>query len=138
MLLVIDSKGTKKDKDITIKDAFLIGLFQAVSIAPGISRGGMTLVGSLLSGLENKTALKYSFILYLPVSLATMLLGVTEISSITLDIDMILYYTVVMIAAGLLTYISYNWLTKIVENGKLWRFSIYLIAIAIFTVMLFI
>lgn len=138
LLLAMDSKGTKKDKDITVRDAILIGFYQAVAIVPGISRSGMTLVGCLLNGLDNKTSLKYSFMLYLPVSIATMLSGFKDFQAQAVDINIILYYLVGMIAAGLLTYLSYNWLTKIVEKGKLWRFSIYLFAIAIFTIMLFI
>ena len=138
LLLAMDAKGKKKDKDITWKDAILIGIYQAVSIVPGISRSGMTLVGCLLNGFDNKTALKYSFMLYLPVSVGTMLTGFHEFANINADINVILYYVVGMIAAGLLTYISYNWLSKIVEKGKLWRFSVYLFAAAIFTIMLFI
>ncbi len=138
LLLAMDSNGTKTDKDITLKDALLIGFFQAVSIIPGISRSGMTLVGCLLNGLDNKSALKYSFMLYLPVSVATMITGMSEFSVQATDINVILYYLVGMIGAGLLTYISYNWLTKIVEKGVLWKFSIYLFAVALFTVMLFI
>ena len=138
LLLTMDTKGSKKDKDITFKDAILIGLYQAVSIVPGISRCGMTLVGCLLNDFDNKTALKYSFMLYLPVSVGTMITGFAEFRAQQADLTMILYYIVGMIAAGLLTYISYNWLTKIVEKGKLWRFSVYLFAAAMFTIMLFI
>jgi len=138
LLLAMDSDGEKQDKDITFKDAILIGIYQAVAIVPGISRSGMTLVGCLLNGFDNKTALKYSFMLYLPVSVGTMITGLSEFKAQSADINMILYYVIGMIAAGLLTYISYNWLTKIVERGKLWRFSIYLFAAAIFTIMLFI
>ena len=138
LLLAIDTEGNKKDKDITIKDAILIGLYQAVAIVPGISRSGMTLVGCLLNGFDNKTSLKYSFMLYLPVSLGTMITGLTEFKTQVIDINIIMYYFIGMVSAGLLTYLSYNWLTRIVERGKLWRFSIYLFAIALFTVMLFI
>ncbi len=138
LLLAMNTDGTKQDKDITIKDAIMIGLYQAVSIVPGISRCGITLVGCFLNGFDNKTALKYSFMLYLPVSLGTMITGFSEFKAQSADLLLILYYLIAMIAAGLLTYITYNWLTRIIERGKLWRFSIYLFAIAIFTVMLFI
>ncbi len=138
LLLVMRTNGTKKDKDITIKDAIVIGLYQAIAIVPGISRSGMTLVGSLLSGLENKTALKYSFMLYLPVSVATMLTGISEVAAQTMDFNHILFYAAGMLGAGIFTYVSYNWLSKIVEKGKLWRFSLYLFAVALFTIMLFI
>ena len=138
LLFAMDCNGEKKDQDITYKDAILIGLYQAVAIVPGISRSGMTLVGCLLKGFDHKTALKYSFMLYLPVSFGTMISGFGDFKAQATDITLILYYIVGMIAAGLLTYISYNWLTKIVEKGKLWKFSIYLFAVALFTIMLFI
>ena len=138
LLLTLGTKGDKKDKDITFKDAIMIGLYQAVAIVPGISRSGMTLVGCLLNDFDNKTALKYSFMLYLPVSVGTMITGFSEFRAQAADFTTILYYIVGMIAAGLFTYITYNWLTKIVEKGKLWRFSVYLFAAAIFTIMLFI
>ena len=138
LMLVTNPKAKKKDKDITYKDAIIIGLFQAIALLPGISRSGMTLVGCLANGLDNKTSLKYTFMLYLPVSLATMLVGIKDFSISTMGIDLTLYYILGMIAAGLLTYLSYNWLTKIVEKGKLWRFSLYLFAVAIFTMMFFI
>ena len=127
LLLVMRTNGT-----------IVIGLYQAIAIVPGISRSGMTLVGSLLSGLENKTALKYSFMLYLPVSVATMLTGISEVAAQTMDFNHVLFYAAGMLGAGIFTYVSYNWLSKIVEKGKLWRFSLYLFAVALFTIMLFI
>ena len=46
--------------------------------------------------------------------------------------------TLCVSTAFILTYISYKWLTKLVEKGKLWKFSIYLIIVAIFTIIYFI
>lgn len=138
LLLVINSNGKKEDKDITIMDAIVIGLFQAIAIVPGISRSGLTLVAALLRGLDKKSAIKYTFMLYFPVSVASMLLGIKDFSSTNFQLSMIFYYIIGMISAGIFTYISYNWLTRIVEKGKLWRFSIYLFAIALFTIMFFI
>ena len=98
----------------------------------------MTLVGSLLRGLDRKAAVKYTFMLYFPVSLASMLLGIMDFSTTSIELSLIIYYIIGMVAAGILTYVSYNWLTKLVEKGKLWKFSIYLFAIALFTIMFFI
>ena len=138
LLLALNSNGEKKDKDITYKDAIIIGLFQMISLVPGISRSGMTLVGSLLMGLEKKTALKFSFMLYFPVSIATMLVGIKDFSLSSGEMSLVLYYFLGMIAAFIFTYLSYNWLTKMVEKGKLWRFSVYLFFIALFSLMFFI
>lgn len=138
LILVSNAKGRKNDADITWKEAVIIGLFQAISIIPGISRSGMTLVGCLACGLSKKSSLKYTFMLYFPVSIATMLLGVLDIQTATLSITTIAYYISGMIMAGLFTYISYNWLNKIVEKGNLWKFSLYLFVLTIFTLMFFI
>ena len=138
LLLVMNSNGTKEDKDITFKDALIIGLFQAVSVVPGISRSGFVLVASLLRGLDNKTAIKYTFMLYFPVSIASMLLGVKDVITANIIPILPIYYLIGMVFAGLMTYISYKWLTRLVEKNNLWEFSIYIFAIALFTIMFFI
>ena len=58
LFIVKDSKGKKKDYDITYKDAIIIGLFQMIALIPGLSRSGMTLVGCLLCGLSREASLK--------------------------------------------------------------------------------
>lgn len=138
LLLVSNRKGKKEDEDLTWKDAVIVGLFQAISIIPGISRSGMTLVGCLACGMSKKSSLKYTFMLYFPVSVATMALGVLDFQASNLDIMMLIYYIAGMIAAGLFTYISYNWLNKIVEKGNIWKFSLYLFVLTIFTLMFFV
>ena len=138
LILVYNSNGKKNDKDITITDAIIIGLFQAISLVPGISRSGLTLVGSLACGLDRKSALKYTFMLYFPVSIASMIVGIKDFSTLGIDFMIIIYYLVGMVAAGLCTYFSYNWLSRLVEKGKLWKFAIYLFAVALFTIIFFI
>lgn len=59
----------KTEKDITAKDAVVIGLFQCVALFPGVSRSGSTISGGLFCGLEKETAVRYSFILGIPAIL---------------------------------------------------------------------
>ena len=130
-------KGSKNDYNITLKDAILIGLLQAVTIIPGISRSGTVLVACLLCGLKRDTALKYTFILYFPVSVATMILGVSDLVNTAELSSMLVPYLIGMIAAGIITYFSYRWLSNWVKNGKLWKFSIYCVILAIFIFIYF-
>lgn len=137
LFIVRNIKGEKNDDNITLKDAILIGLFQAVTIIPGISRSGTVLVACLLCKLKRETALKYTFILYFPVSVATMALGVKDIFITPGLTDMIMPYFLGMVAAGIITYFSYQWLSEWVKKGRLWKFSIYCLILAIFIFIYF-
>lgn len=137
LFLVRNSNGKKKDEDITYKDAIIIGLMQVIALLPGISRSGTVLVGCLLCKLNKEASLKYTFMLYFPVSIATMLLGVTDIIKAGNLNAVIIPYSIGMISAAIITYYSYKWLSNIVKNGKLWYFSIYCILASIFTFIWF-
>lgn len=138
MLFIVRSiKGEKDDTDITFKDAIIIGLFQAVTIIPGISRSGTVLVACLLCKLKRDTALKYTFILYFPVSLATMALGIKDILVTPNLTDMLLPYAIGLMSAGIVTYFSYRWLSNLVKKGNLWKFSIYCVILALFIFIYF-
>jgi undecaprenyl-diphosphatase len=57
---------------IGYRQAFVIGLFQCLSLWPGMSRSASTIVGGLFSGLDRKTAVEYSFLAAVPVMLAAV------------------------------------------------------------------
>ena len=137
LFIIKNIKGTKDDKDITYKDALLIGLLQAVAIVPGISRSGAVLVGCLLRDFKRETALKYTFILYFPVSVASFGLGAFDLIKDNQLQTVLLPYFAGFICSMVVTYFAYKWLSKIVKNGKLWKFSIYCLLIGLFTLLYF-
>ena len=128
LYIVRNIKGDKED--VTFKDAIIIGLFQMITIIPGISRSGTVLVACLLCKLKREEALKYTFMLYFPVSLGTMLLKVPDLMNTSTSL--LLPYLGGFIAALVVTYFSYIWLSNIVKKGKLWHFSIYCLCLALF------
>ena len=56
--------------EITYKKAFLIGLFQAIAVIPGVSRSAATIVGGSLLGVSKRTIVEFSFMLAVPTMLA--------------------------------------------------------------------
>lgn len=56
--------------EITYKRAFLIGLFQAIAVIPGVSRSAATIVGGSLIGVSKRTIVEFSFMLAVPTMLA--------------------------------------------------------------------
>ena len=53
-------------EEITLKTAFFIGAFQALSIVPGTSRSGSTILGSMLLGLSRTAGAEFSFFMAIP------------------------------------------------------------------------
>ena len=54
------------DKEISYKNAFIIGLFQCISMIPGVSRSASTIIGGLTQKLSRKSAAEFSFFLAVP------------------------------------------------------------------------
>jgi len=67
-------KGELELRDITWKEAFLLGLVQGLAVLPGISRSGMTLTWLLVRGVRRDEALRLSFLLGVPATLGVVAL----------------------------------------------------------------
>jgi len=132
LFVIRNFKGKKADKDITFKDALTIGCFQILGLFPGISRSGSTIVGGMSSKLKRDVAFKFSFMLYIPMSLAAMLV---EIPDLVIDANLILYYLVSFLVAGIVTFLVTKWFRKIVNEGKLVYFSIYCLIVGILVIL---
>ena len=66
-VLPLSSLKTGIRREITYRTAFLIGLFQVLSIIPGTSRSGSTIIGALLIGVSRVAAAEFTFFLAVPV-----------------------------------------------------------------------
>lgn len=119
------ANGKKKKEDITIGDAMTVGGFQVLGLLPGISRSGSTIVGGLYKGLDRVTAFDFSFMLYIPISIATTILGISDLFGSNIATSQILYFLLSAFIAGIFTYISVKWFRNIIKNGKLIYFAIY-------------
>ena len=137
LFLVKKTKGNKKDEDITWKDALIIGLLQMCALLPGLSRSGMVLVGCLLCKLNKEASLKYTFMLYFPVSIASFGLSSIDVIKSGIDSSLLLSYGLGLVAAFIATYLTYKWLSNMVKEGKLWKFSMYCFLVAIFVLIYF-
>lgn len=136
LFIIKDFKGIKEDKDITLKDAIIIGLFQVVALVPGISRSGATIVGGMFRKLKRNTSFNFSFLLYIPISIATSILGIKDLMEAKIDSNTVILYLCSMVVAFIFTYIGTKWFRKIVNEGKLIYFTIYCLIVG-FLVLLF-
>lgn len=132
LFLIRNFKGRKTDKNINGKDALTVGCFQILGLFPGISRSGSTIVGGMFSKLKRDTAFKYSFMLYIPISIAAM---AVELTSIKISGSLLFYYLVSAVVAGVVTYLVTKWFRKIVNEGKLIYFSMYCFIVGLLVII---
>jgi undecaprenyl-diphosphatase len=120
------SSGTRRNA--TLKDALVIGLFQAISIIPGISRSGSTIGGGMLRGLEREVAAVFAFLVSVPTLVGAIGYGALTLDSYDLDIAAAITGLFVAFATGL---ISIQYLLKFVRKGRLWVFGVYCIIVGL-------
>lgn len=119
-------KPAQKEK-INYKDAFIIGLSQAVAVIPGLSRSGTTIATGLLLGNKKTNLAQFSFLMVIPPILGEALLNIFKFSQ---GIDVTGSISTTTLVAGFLAAfisgcIACKWMINIVRKGKLIYFAIY-------------
>jgi len=132
-LLIFTYYAKARDKsEISFKDAFIIGIAQAIAIFPGLSRSGVTISTGLLLGNKKENVTRFSFLMLIVPVLGETFLDLVKgdfsqtqsgISTSSLIIGFISAYIFGTIAC--------KWMLNIVKKGKLIYFAYYCIAVAI-------
>ena len=138
LLLYISDKiprGEKNERSMTVLDALIVGLCQAVATAPGISRSGATITSGICRGFDRKFAVRFSFLLSLLSILGAVLLALVDVMKTGVDAALIPAYLVGMVVAGVTGYFSIKLLQKIVVKGFR-GFSYYCWAVGGLTILL--
>ena len=139
ILLFLSEKLAGGNVDIekmSVKRAFCVGCFQGLGTLPGISRSGSTIVGGLFSGLDKKTAVRFSFLMSIPAILGALVFDIKDMFDATSQTLSFLPVAVGMITAGVSGYFAIKCLLKIVEKSKLSYFSIYCTLAGIMAIIL--
>lgn len=133
ILLVAERMG-RQDKDImTLKfrHAVFVGIMQGIAICPGVSRSGSTLFGSLMSGLDRATAVKYAFLISIPSILGSVILEAPAAFAEGLDPVIIGPVIAGVVVAALSGIFAIKAMIRVVTGKRLVGFSIYVWLVAI-------
>ena len=127
-------------ENISIKDAFIIGLAQAVAVLPGLSRSGSTIATGLLLGNNKARLAQFSFLMVIPPILGEALLDTVKMvkhgtAAVMGDISLGVL-AVGFIAAFVSGCVACKWMINIVKRGKLVYFSIYCAIVGVITLLL--
>ena len=126
-------KGYKTGKDMKIRDAIAVGLFQCVALFPGVSRSGSTITAGLFCGLSRETAVKFSFILGIPAILGGSVLEIKDAfeSGTEFDIPLLLTGFAVAAAVGVL---SIKLVSLVTKKNKFKLFGVYVLVLGLLCV----
>ena len=115
-------------REITFRDALVIGIAQACAVMPGLSRSGSTIATGLMLGNKKEHLAQFSFLMVIPPILGEALLDGKKIlegaAEATGDISM-LALIVGFLAAFVSGCLACKWMIGIVKKGKLIYFGIY-------------
>jgi len=117
--------GYKKMDDISYKDAFIIGTFQAVAIMPAISRSGMTIVAALWRKLDRETAAYFSFLLSTPAIAGAIVLQTKDLIGGQGEEISLSALLVGISASALFGYVAVRWMIGYLKKHSLKPFAIY-------------
>ncbi|WP_100011537.1 undecaprenyl-diphosphate phosphatase [Lentibacillus sediminis] len=133
--MIRNLRGRKNDGDLTTKDAVIVGFAQAIAVTPGISRSGASIVASMMTGMKQETALRFSFLLYIPVSLGTTILEVPDFIGTPQFAEMLIPNLIAFIAAFIATYFALRWFMNIMAKGNLRYFSYYCVIVGVLVIL---
>ncbi|MCK4842304.1 MAG: undecaprenyl-diphosphate phosphatase [Methylococcales bacterium] len=137
LLLWFAEKQAKEERTtITLLDAIVIGLFQAVALIPGTSRSGITITAGLMTGLRREHAARFSFLLSIPViALAGMVKGL-ELYKTAEPASWYLILTGAVLSA-VVAYLSIGWFLKLLDKVGMMPFVYYRLVLGIFLIAVF-
>lgn len=110
---------------LTWLDAVIVGIWQAASLLPGISRSGATITGGVLRGLDRRSAARLSFLMSVPVMLGAGLLALQDLVEAGLLGAQLPVLVTGFAAAALTGYACIRWLLGYLQRGRLHGFAIY-------------
>lgn len=139
LILFISDKfvqGNRTEKTMSVKNALVVGVCQAVATLPGISRSGATITAGIASGLNRNFAVKFSFLISIPAVLGANILSLFKAISEGFDTSLMPVYLLGMLVAMVVGYFSLRLVQYICNKGKFGAFAYYCWAAGIITIIL--
>ena len=128
--------GKKNSRNMSVKDAFVIGLAQAVALVPGISRTGVTLSVGMSRGLSKSYATRFSMMLSLPAILGSLFVSVAKVIGTGVTWSYFPAYIIGMIFAFVTGFLAINLLNRIIKRGRFGKLAYYCWGLGVVTMLL--
>jgi len=135
ILLFLADKAKNTDKKVSFKNAFIIGISQAIAMLPGISRSGATISTSVLLGNDKTKAARFSFLMVIPLIFGKITKDILS-GELTYDIQNFTSLSAGFIAAFIAGLFACTWMISLVKKSKLTYFAIYCVIVGFIAIVL--
>ncbi|MCL1974314.1 MAG: undecaprenyl-diphosphate phosphatase [Bacteroidetes bacterium] len=126
IVLIIAQRAPSTGIPLKYRDAFVMGLAQAIAVLPGLSRSGATISTGLILGKERSAVVRFSFLMVIVPILGQAFLDVVKGGFAPHDSGIPLTSLVIGFAAAYLSGLAAcSWMIALVRKAKLWGFIIY-------------
>ena len=136
LFIVVENRSRGKKpailsiKDLTMREAVFIGIFQVLALIPGIFRSGATIIGGMLAGVSRKVAAEFTFFLAIPVMLGASLLKLVKFG-FAFTLTEFLYLILGMASAFFVSVFAIRFLMGYIKKHNFKIFGYYRIGLGI-------
>ncbi|MEM4605801.1 MAG: undecaprenyl-diphosphate phosphatase [Candidatus Pacearchaeota archaeon] len=127
------TKFQKKEISLNYMNSFLIGLFQILSLFPGISRSGITISSARILGVKKEEAFDFSFLMFIPLVIGASFLEIFDKKDFFFSINFIIPF----ILCFFISYFSLAILNQLLKENNLWLFGFYCLFLGFLCIILF-
>ncbi len=134
-LAEVISKRVTKKREIGLGTSLTMGVAQAVSILPAVSRSGLTIAGGLVAGVDRHKAASFSFLMSIPAILGSVVLqGAKTFKDISVNVDW-LPIIIGTVCAAVSGYYAIKFMLALISKKRLYGFAIYVAVLGIFVLL---
>lgn len=121
------------ERDLSMRDAIVVGVVQCVALVPGVSRSGATISAGLLRDLDRVTATRFSFFLSIPALVAAGAFELKDALGGGIGVGPLVVGTLISFVVA---YVSIAWLLRFVAHHSIGRFVPYRVALGVVLLVL--
>jgi undecaprenyl-diphosphatase len=116
-------------------DAVVVGCFQALAIAPGLSRSGSTISAGVLLGFDRETAARFAFLLSIPAILGAFLFKLKDLGGGSGGYGGAAL-VIGFLAAAVSGFLAVRFMMRFLKSHRMWPFAVYTLVVGVFVIAL--
>lgn len=139
LIEVLDRKkaGSARKTEVDMPSALIMGGFQGIALLPGVSRSGSTLLGGIISGLNRRTAAKFSFMMSAPAILGSFLVeGKDAVEQFGIGSLFNAQTLIGLVFAAVSGYLAIRYMLKLIERISFFKFAIYVAIVGVAVILM--